>query len=203
MPPVQSDLGVSLTYLVDNCQGDSGCYTIHNIYYLLASILKKNIMNLNIADHHRSSMIRHRYGYTLYEPELASRLHPGMLGFLYGHRRWHPLLNLTDPIAVKAAGFDLIKAQILSETNIRSWGPLSSSTVNENEVVLAAGTDALSLDLPVGISGYTEYSTSTNFGAVLMCDDKVESIFACRFCPGRKEILKLWYRSGPTLRNTV
>jgi hypothetical protein len=132
-------------------------------------------MNLNLADRYRSTMMRHRYGYALYEPEMTSRLHPGMLGFLDEYRRWHPLLKLDDPIAVKAAGFDPIEAQMLSETDVITRGPLTSNTVNDNEVVLAAGTDALSLGLPVGISGYMEYSTAMDFGAVLMCDDKVES----------------------------
>jgi hypothetical protein len=117
----------------------------------------------------------HRYGYALFEPPTVARLHPGMLGFLDEYRHWHPLLDLSDPIAVQAAGCDAIQAQILSDPDARAWGPLESSTVTSNKVELGAEVDALSLGLPVDIGGAVEYSTQTDFGAILMCDDKVES----------------------------
>jgi hypothetical protein len=117
----------------------------------------------------------HRYGYALFEPQTVTRLRPGMLGFLDEYRRWHPLLDLSDPIAVRAAGCDAIQTQILSDPDTRAWGPLESSTVTSNDLQLGAEVDALSLGLPVDIGGAVEYSTKTDFGAILMCDDKVES----------------------------
>ncbi|KAH7071334.1 hypothetical protein BKA63DRAFT_517745 [Paraphoma chrysanthemicola] len=132
-------------------------------------------MSTDRAERYRASMMPHRYGYALFEPQTFARLRPGMLGFLDEYRRWHPLLDLSDPIAVEAAGCDAIQKQILSDPDTRAWGPLESSTVTSNDVHLGGEVDALSLGLPVDIGGAVEYSTATDFGAILMCDDKVES----------------------------
>ena len=81
----------------------------------------------------------------------------------------------TQPPSRPPAGFTPLEAQLLSDPDFRAWGPLTSSTVKSNRLKLKGEADALSLSLPVDVGGAVEYSTKTNFGAVLMCDDKVES----------------------------
>lgn len=132
-------------------------------------------MSIDRAERYRASMMPHRYGYALFEPPASTRLHPGMLGYLDEYRRWHPLLDLSDAGAVQAAGFGPLHPQILSDPDLCTWGPLESSTVRGRDIQLNADVDALSLGLPVDIGGAVGYTTQTDFGAVLMCDDKVES----------------------------
>ncbi|KAF1363164.1 hypothetical protein EJ07DRAFT_104752 [Lizonia empirigonia] len=132
-------------------------------------------MSVDLAERYRASMMPHRYGYALFQPQAFARLRPGMLGYLDEYRNWHPLLDLSDPVAVQAVGFESIQTQILSDPDTRAWGPLVSNTVQGNDVQWNGEVDALSLGLPVDIGGAVGYTTKTDFGAVLMCDDKVES----------------------------
>ncbi|KAI4689033.1 hypothetical protein J4E81_007750 [Alternaria sp. BMP 2799] len=127
------------------------------------------------AERYRTTMKYHRYGYAMFEPPDYSRLHPGMLGYLDENSHWHPLLDLTKADEVKAAGFGPLDTGILSDPDVCRWGPLESNTVKANEYGLESEADALALALPVEVGGVVEYSTSKDFGAVLICDDTVES----------------------------
>lgn len=118
-------------------------------------------------------MLLHRFGYALYEPASFTRLHPGILGYLDEYRRWHPILDLTDIAAIKAAGYTPIDGLQMCEPETRVWGPLVSSNVRETNVKLEGDVDALGLGLPADIGGIVQFSTNTDFGAVLMCDNEV------------------------------
>jgi hypothetical protein len=132
-------------------------------------------MSTDRAERYRISMKTHPYGYALFEPQDHTRLRPGMLGFLDEYRHWHPLLDLTDPKLIAAAGFTPLEFQLLSEPDSRQWGPLTASTVKENKIDFGGGISAASLGLPADVSGAVKYNTKADFGAILMCDDKVEA----------------------------
>jgi hypothetical protein len=133
------------------------------------------IMSDNQAQRYRTTMMSHPYGYALFQAPEYSRLHPGMLGYLDDNSLWHPLLDLTNPKEVEAAEFGPVEPQILSDPDRCRWRPLESNTVKMDEYKLESEADALALALPVDIGGIVEYSTSKDFGAILMCDDTVES----------------------------
>ncbi|GAB1312086.1 hypothetical protein MFIFM68171_02296 [Madurella fahalii] len=127
----------------------------------------------SLASRYRDAMRRHRFGYALYEPAPFSRLRPGILGFLDEYQRWHPILDLTDAAAVEAAGFGPLGPVQPSEPDTRRLGPLTASGVAETSVNLEAGVGATALGLPLDVGGVLQYSTSGDFGAVLMCDAEV------------------------------
>ncbi|KAL2157884.1 hypothetical protein VTH06DRAFT_4937 [Thermothelomyces fergusii] len=129
----------------------------------------------SLATRYREAMRRHRYGYALYEPAPFERLRPGMLGFLDEYQRWHPVLDLADAAAVTAAGFEPPARLQRAEPDVRRFGPLTASGVKETSITLEAGAGAAALGLPVQVSGALEYSSSGDFGAVLMCDADVVS----------------------------
>ncbi|GAB1311939.1 hypothetical protein MFIFM68171_02149 [Madurella fahalii] len=127
----------------------------------------------SLGSRYRDAMRQHRFGYALYEPAPFSRLRPGMLGFLDEYQRWHPILDLSDAARVQAAGFGPLGPVQSSELDIRRFGPLTASGVAETSVDLSAGVGAAALGLPLDVGGVLQYSTSGDFGAVLMCDADV------------------------------
>lgn len=127
----------------------------------------------NLAELYRASMIPHRFGYALYEPAPFTRLHPGKLGYLDEYRLWHPILDLTDPAILDAAGYSRVEYPMRSDPDSRFWSPLVSSNVKETGVALEGDLGGASLGLPVDVGGAVQYRTSTDFGAVLMCDSSV------------------------------
>lgn len=126
-----------------------------------------------MATRYREAMRQHRFGYALYEPVPFTRLRPGMLGFLDEYQRWHPILDLTDAAAVKEAGLGPLGSTQRAEPDVRHFGPLTASGVAETSVDLTAGVGAAALGLPLEIGTALQYSTSGNFGAVLMCDTEI------------------------------
>ncbi|KAH6839481.1 hypothetical protein B0I37DRAFT_386554 [Chaetomium sp. MPI-CAGE-AT-0009] len=127
----------------------------------------------SMATRYREAMRRHRFGYALYEPASFSRLRPGMLGFLDEYQRWHPILDLTDAMAVREAGLGPLGETQRAELEVRQFGPLTASGVTETSIALEAGVGAAALGLPLEVGGVLQYSTSGGFGAVLMCDTDV------------------------------
>jgi hypothetical protein len=105
-------------------------------------------------------MRTHPYGYALFEPQDHARLRAGILGFLDEYKRWHPLLDLTDPKGIAAAGFTPLESQILSGPDPRQWGPLAASTVKETKVDFGGNVSAASLGLLADVGGAVKYSTN-------------------------------------------
>ncbi|WYZ36176.1 hypothetical protein EsH8_XI_000059 [Colletotrichum jinshuiense] len=132
--------------------------------------------NPSLARSYRTAMRRHRFGYALYEPAPFSRLLPGMLGYLDDeYQRWHPILDLSDASAVKAAGYGPLGPLQRSAPDTRRYGPLTADKVTETSVELEAGLGAAAVGLPVEVGGVVRYSTAGGFGAVLLCGDEVIS----------------------------
>jgi hypothetical protein len=99
-----------------------------------------------------------------------------MLGYLDDeYQRWHPILDLTDALAVEAAGYGPLGYLQRSEPDTRRYGPLTADKVTETSVELAAGVGGAAVGLPMDVGGAVKYSTSGGFGAVLLCDDEVVS----------------------------
>ncbi|KAK4141621.1 uncharacterized protein C8A04DRAFT_39007 [Dichotomopilus funicola] len=130
----------------------------------------------SLAHTYRTAMRRHRFGYALYEPAPFARLRPGMLGYLDDeYQRWHPILDLTDPAVVQAAGYGPLRPVQRSPPDTRRYGPLTADKVTETSVEMNAGVGAGAVGLPVDVGGLVRYSTAGGFGAVLLCGDEVVS----------------------------
>jgi len=127
----------------------------------------------NRAERYRESMRSEPYGYALYHPQEHTRLRPGMLGYLDENKHWHPLLDLRDPQAIANLNLPALKMQMLNERKPEQWGPKTASTVKETTIKLGGDVDAASLGLPLDVGGAVQYSSASDFGAILMCDDKV------------------------------
>lgn len=99
-----------------------------------------------------------------------------MLGYLDDeYQRWHPILDLADASAVKAAGYSPLGPLQRSAPDMRRYGPLTADKVTGTSVGLEAGLGAAAVGLPVEVGGVVRYSTTGGFGAVLLCGDEVMS----------------------------
>ncbi|KAK4155842.1 hypothetical protein C8A00DRAFT_13152 [Chaetomidium leptoderma] len=136
----------------------------------------------NLPEQYRKAMRAHRLGYALYQPDLYTRLHPGILGYLDDDRTWHPLLDLTQtPISNLTQGgtpvpehkYTPFSPPVPKDPDARFWGPKVSSKSTETTLSLASSADALALGLPLEVGGAVEYQSKADFGAVLLCDDAV------------------------------
>jgi hypothetical protein len=127
----------------------------------------------DLAEMYRLAMLPHRFGYALYEPAPFKVLRPGMLGYLDEYRLWHPILDLSDPALVEAAGYTTVEYPVRSDPDPKRWGPLKSSHVVDTSINLSADIDTEALGLPDDIGGVVKYHTGADFGAVLMCDNEV------------------------------
>lgn len=96
-----------------------------------------------------------------------------ILGYLNKYRRWYLILDLTDLAALIAAGYMALGHLHLSNLDLRLWGLRMSSNVKEKSIKLEGAADVLSLGLPADIKRVLQYTTNTDFGAVLICDDEV------------------------------
>lgn len=131
-------------------------------------------MTINHAALYRDSMTHQPFGYALYEPSPFTDLRPGMIGFLDESRRWHPIVDVTDPAAVRAAGYSPMPSQIRTGPSIEKWGPLTSTDVKQFQVDLKGSVNtAAALGLPTDVGGAIKYTTKSDFGALLMCDSDV------------------------------
>ncbi|KPM46374.1 hypothetical protein AK830_g4 [Neonectria ditissima] len=129
----------------------------------------------SFAEHFRRSMQNHPFGYALYEPAPFTRLQPGTVGYLDENQHWHPILNLLDPEALERDGYPPVGELRPSDPDVRRFGPLLSTKTAKTNLDLEAGVGAAALGLPVDVSGAGKYSTSNDFGAVLMCESDVVS----------------------------
>ncbi|KAH7235535.1 hypothetical protein BKA59DRAFT_532974 [Fusarium tricinctum] len=134
-----------------------------------------------LANHYYKSMQHHSYGYALYEPAPFTRLRPGSLGYLDEHHRWRPILDLLDSEALERAGYSSLGDLRPAEPNVCRFGPKTSNNTTETSIDLEAGVGAAAMGLPVDVNGALKFSTSSEFGAVLVCEnDVVEEGFDLR-----------------------
>ncbi|KAJ4116134.1 hypothetical protein NW768_011106 [Fusarium equiseti] len=132
-------------------------------------------MTTDLARRYLDSMKHHPYGNALFEPAPFSRLQPGSLGYLDELQRWHPILNLLDSEALEKAGYTPLGELRPSEPDLRRFGPMLSNRTSKTNIDLEAGVGAAAMGLPVDVSGAVKYSTSNEFGAVLVCENDVVS----------------------------
>src|SRR5450432_226518 len=122
---------------------------------------------------YHASLKHYGYGYGLFQPETTQKLRPGQCGYIDESGRWQPLLDLTDNELLVAAGYTPIDPLQRSDPDYQTWDPRVASTVKGVEVKIEGEASALTAGLPIDASVAMKYSTSANFGAILMCDDKV------------------------------
>ena len=103
------------------------------------------------------------------------KLSPGSCGYIDESGRWQRLLDLTNNQQLKEKGYTEIDTESLdrSDPETQLWEPRVASTAKKTELKIKGDASALAAGLPIYVSGAFNYSTSTNFGAILMCDTKV------------------------------
>ncbi|KAF4987542.1 hypothetical protein FGRMN_10294 [Fusarium graminum] len=129
----------------------------------------------NLADSYKKYMKRHPYGLALFEPAPFTRLQPGTLGYLDEYQRWHPIMNLLDDEALRKAGYPPLGELKPKEPDVRRFGPMLSENMGKTTLDLEAGVGAAVTGIPVDVSGAVKYSTTNEFGAVLVCENDVVS----------------------------
>lgn len=117
-------------------------------------------------------MLKHPFGLALYEPPKFEKLKPGMIGYINAWGRWVDIVDITDAKKLKAEGYTPFRLPVI-ETEFQTWGPHEAAAVNSNEIKFEGEVSAASFGFPADIGGVVEYSTTDDFGAILMCYDKV------------------------------
>jgi hypothetical protein len=104
-----------------------------------------------------------------------AKLSPGSCGYIDESGRWQRLLDLTNNQQLKEKGYTEIDPESLdrSDPETQLWEPRAASTAKKTELKIKGDASVLAAGLPIDVSGAFKYSTSTNFGAILMCDTKV------------------------------
>ncbi|KAJ6002594.1 hypothetical protein N7451_005141 [Penicillium sp. IBT 35674x] len=135
----------------------------------------------NLGEVYQQSMLKHPYGYALYEPESSRVLQPGYCGYLTERGQWTPLLgidqkiiNLGDSSALTQNGLTQFKHFHPAPSDERSWGPKLSGRVIQRKIDLEVGASALiPAGIPVDIGALYRYSNNDGFGAILMTESPV------------------------------
>jgi hypothetical protein len=123
---------------------------------------------------YHASLAHYKYGYGLFQPESTEKLLPGMCGYIDESGRWQPLLDLTSKEKIAAAGLTPLGDLQKSEPETQTWEPRVASTVRKNKIGVSGDVSSLvAAGLPIDASIAIKYSTSANFGAILMCDSEV------------------------------
>ncbi|KAE8150352.1 hypothetical protein BDV25DRAFT_154568 [Aspergillus avenaceus] len=129
---------------------------------------------------YQQSMLRHPYGYALYEPESSETLQPGFCGYLTELGQWTPLLgthqmpvNLGDPSSLSRNGLTPFEHFHRAPSDQRSWGPKLCGRITQKKVDLEAGAGLLPAGIPADIGALYRYSNKDGFGAILMTESPV------------------------------
>jgi hypothetical protein len=126
-----------------------------------------------MAEIYNQSMKDYKYGLGLFQPEPTQKLRPGLCGYIDESGCWQPLLDLTDNQLLIAAGYTPIGPLQRSDIQFQKWEPRVASTVKKVDIKLDGDGLALAAGLPIDVSMAFKYTTSTSFGALLMCDTEV------------------------------
>ncbi|KAJ6004630.1 hypothetical protein N7540_012999 [Penicillium herquei] len=130
---------------------------------------------------YQQSMLKHPYGYALYEPESTKVLRPGYCGYLTKLGQWTPLvgidkqiINLGGSLSLTRNGLTQFEQFHLAPSDERSWGPKLSGQVSQKKIKLEAGVSALiPAGIPIDIGALYRYSNEGGFGAILMTESPV------------------------------
>ncbi|KAI5925554.1 hypothetical protein F4810DRAFT_55962 [Camillea tinctor] len=121
-------------------------------------------------------MMRYGLGHALFEPQSSHDLKPGSCGYLDHNGTWRQLLDLTDKHAVEDAGYLSVDGANPASARITqySWGPKHTDTVSYTKLDIKAGVSGISLGIPAEASVLIDFKLEKDFGAVLLCAEKVE-----------------------------
>ena len=85
------------------------------------------------------SMLKHGYGYALYEPQSSVVLKPGICGYLDESGRFIETIDITDVKVLAEKGLDSLGKVEKAASETRNWGPKVSESVKYTRVDLHAG----------------------------------------------------------------
>jgi hypothetical protein len=138
----------------------------------------------NLGALYQQSMLKHPYGYALYEPESSRSLQPGFCGYLTELGQWTPLLgvdnlpiNLGDASSLTKNGLTSFGQFHRAPSDKRAWGPKLCGQVKQQKIDLEAGASLLPAGIPADIGALYRYSSTGGFGAVLMTQSPVVKEF--------------------------
>lgn len=151
-----------------------------------------------LSAHYQQSMLKHPYGYALYEPESSNTLQPGFCGYLTELGQWTPLLgvdkapiNLGDPSSLSRSGLTPFSHFYRAPSDKRSWGPKMCGWMTQKKVDFKAEASLIPAGIPADIGALYKYSSKDGFGAILMTQSPVIKDFIYGTTPFR-----LWCKAN-------
>ncbi|PLB37619.1 uncharacterized protein BDW47DRAFT_131892 [Aspergillus candidus] len=107
---------------------------------------------------YQQSMLRHPYGYALYEPESTKTLKPGSCGYLTELGQWTPLIgedqapiNLGDSSSLSRNGLKPFEQFYRAPTDKRAWGPKVCGQVKQRKLELDIGAGLIPAGIPADV----------------------------------------------------
>ncbi|RDW83048.1 hypothetical protein BP5796_04539 [Coleophoma crateriformis] len=141
---------------------------------------------------YNSAMKHLGFGYGLVQPEPSEKLHPGQCGYIDEGGRWRPLVDLTDNKTLEANGYTPMDPIQACAPEYPSWDPIFTSDMNVDECELDLEASSLvAAGLPIDASALVKYSTTTDLGAILMCDEII-----CYNCYDHKDPFRNWVKEN-------
>ncbi|KAK3116924.1 hypothetical protein LTR53_002220 [Teratosphaeriaceae sp. CCFEE 6253] len=119
-------------------------------------------------------MKRHGYGHAFYEPKSSNAVKPGAMGYIDEGGNWTPLFDLGDESACARQGFTKPRPLDRAPVDLRHWGPKVSEGVRSHNLEATGGISAQSFGIPVEATATYKFSSSGEFGAMLMCSQPVK-----------------------------
>ncbi|KAH8891590.1 hypothetical protein GQ53DRAFT_841483 [Thozetella sp. PMI_491] len=127
----------------------------------------------NIALDYALFMKDHGYGYPLYHPASQDQMRVLSIGYFNANGVWQKIASLGDSESLKEWGLSQPEKLEAAPTKTVTWEPKGSSTVKERKLGGRFGLDSIATAGIVSAKAVTEYSSSTDHGAILVTSPEV------------------------------
>jgi hypothetical protein len=129
-------------------------------------------MTSGISQHEQyaKSMKVHGIGHAFLVPESAEDVKPGACGYIDEIGQWRPTVDLSLPLDKPYTPIDeLFKAR----KQTFQWGPKVSEATKADKLELETNLSGLAATIPADFSVHIRFHSTSDFGAVLICDGGV------------------------------
>lgn len=134
-------------------------------------------MSINLATRYATAMTEHPYGHALFKPVSSTRLQPGCCGYLDDQGRWNPVItNIEDTTELQKTGssFSAPRTFVSMPLMKHTWGPKTAMDMTYRRIAFTAAADATAAGFPAEVKLALDFSTRSDFGAILHCKHQVE-----------------------------
>ncbi|KAK5947928.1 hypothetical protein OHC33_011033 [Knufia fluminis] len=127
---------------------------------------------MSLNKEYANQMAWYDRGWALYHPVKSSAIRIGDFGYFNEKGYWNRMGNIKDAASVARFNLKAFDVSLLNEAppdHTLEWGPLHAKHTNGQRINAGGQALGTSTGIPVGASFQVEYTSTTDFGAVLAC----------------------------------